>query len=110
LLSELLTLLPRAQYIGYTATPYANVFVDPEDVQDIFPKDFLLALRKPHDYMGVADFHDIDVVYSEERSPWNSNEKAFVRDLKGNTDDERRMELAAACGLPATSCTWLQHS
>ena len=97
LLSELLTLLPRAQYVGYTATPYANVFVDPEDAQDIFPKDFLLALRKPHDYMGVADFHDIDVVYAEEeRNPGNSNEKAFVRDLKGDTDDERRMELAAA--------------
>ncbi|HXL95441.1 MAG TPA: Z1 domain-containing protein [Streptosporangiaceae bacterium] len=97
LLSELLTLLPRAQYIGYTATPYANVFVDPEDAQDIFPKDFLLALRKPRDYMGVGDFHDIDVVYAEgERNPENSNEKAFVRDLKGDTDDERRMELAAA--------------
>ena len=97
LLSELLTLLPRAQYIGYTATPYANVFVDPGDAQDIFPKDFLLALRKPRDYMGVADFHDIDVVYAEgERTPGNSNEKAFVRDLKGGTDDERRMELAAA--------------
>jgi hypothetical protein len=97
LLSELLTLLPRAQYIGYTATPYANVFVDPEDAQDIFPKDFLLALRKPRDYMGVADFHDIDVVYADgERNPGNSNEKAFVRDLKGDTDDERRMELAAA--------------
>ena len=97
LLSELLTLLPRAQYIGYTATPYANVFVDPEDAQDIFPKDFLLALRKPRGYMGVADFHDIDVVYAEgERNPGNSNEKAFVRDLKGDTDDERRMELAAA--------------
>ena len=34
-------------------------------------------------YMGVADFHDIDVVYAEgERNPGNSNEKAFVRDLR----------------------------
>jgi hypothetical protein len=97
LLSELLTLLPRAQYIGYTATPYANVFVDPGDAEDIFPKDFLLALRKPREYMGVGDFHDIDVVYAEgERNPQNSNERAFVRDLTGDTDDERRMELAAA--------------
>ena len=36
-LSELLTLLPRAQYVGYTATPYANVFVDPEDPATFFP-------------------------------------------------------------------------
>lgn len=97
LLSELLTLLPRAQYIGYTATPYANVFVDPEDAQGIFPKDFLLSLRKPHGYMGVADFHDIDVVYTDgERNPANSNERAYVRDLRGETEDERRLELAAA--------------
>ena len=97
LLSELLSLLPRAQYVGYTATPYANVFVDPEDAEDIFPKDFLLALRKPQGYMGVSDFHDLDVVYGEgERNPENSNEKAFVRDLTGDTLEERRLELAAA--------------
>ena len=97
LLSELLHLLPRAQYVGYTATPYANVFVDPEDAEDIFPKDFLLALRKPEGYMGVSDFHDLDVVYGEgERNPKNSNEKAFVRSLTGETLAERRLELAAA--------------
>lgn len=97
LLSELLDLLPRAQYVGYTATPYANVFVDPEDAEDIFPKDFLLALRKPQGYMGVSDFYDLDVVYGEaEHNPENSNEKAFVRDLTGDTLEERRLELASA--------------
>ena len=96
-LSELLSLLPRTQYVGYTATPYANVFVDPEDAENIFPKDFLLALRKPQRYMGVSDFHDLDVVYGEgERNPDNSNEKAFVRDLTGDTLEERRLELATA--------------
>ncbi len=45
LISELLSLLPRAQYVGYTATPYANVFIDPSDAEDIFPKDFLLESR-----------------------------------------------------------------
>ena len=96
-LSELLSLLPRAQYVGYTATPYANVFVDPEDAENIFPKDFLLALRKPQGYMGVSDFHDLDVIYGDgERNPGNSNEKAFVRDLTGDTLEERRLELATA--------------
>ena len=97
LLSQLLDLLPRAQYVGYTATPYANVFVDPEDAEDIFPKDFLLALRKPEGYMGVSDFYDLDVVYGEgEHNPKDSNEKAFVRNLTGDTLEERRLELAAA--------------
>ncbi|MEU8847798.1 Z1 domain-containing protein [Streptomyces sp. NPDC048564] len=60
LISQLLKLLPRAQYVGYTATPFANVFVDPGDEEDIFPRDFLISLPRPTDYMGVQDFHDLD--------------------------------------------------
>jgi len=82
LISELLGLLPRAQYVGYTATPYANVFIDPSDTEDIFPKDFLLSLEPPANYMGVADFHDLDASFDEEKSVENSNEKAFVRNLR----------------------------
>lgn len=82
LISELLRLLPRAQYVGYTATPYANVFIDPSDAEDIFPKDFLLSLERPLNYMGVAEFHDLDTSFEEEKTVENSNEKAFVRDLR----------------------------
>ncbi|MGW7209555.1 Z1 domain-containing protein [Streptomyces sp. NPDC054837] len=60
LISQLLKLLPRAQYVGYTATPFANVFVDPGDEEDIFPRDFLISLPRPADYMGVQDFHDLN--------------------------------------------------
>lgn len=81
LISELLTLLPRAQYVGYTATPYANVFIDPSDVEDIFPKDFLISLERPPGYMGVLDFHDLDASFDDEKTVENSNERAFVRGL-----------------------------
>lgn len=60
LISRLLALLPRAQYVGYTATPFANVFIDPSDGEDIFPRDFLISLPRPTGYMGVQDFHDLD--------------------------------------------------
>ncbi|MFD7622360.1 Z1 domain-containing protein [Streptomyces sp. NPDC059802] len=60
LISQLLGLLPRAQYVGYTATPFANVFIDPSDGEDIFPRDFLISLPRPVGYMGVQDFHDLD--------------------------------------------------
>ncbi|MFE0673636.1 Z1 domain-containing protein [Streptomyces sp. NPDC058867] len=59
-ISKLLKLLPRAQYVGYTATPFANVFVDPGDEEDLFPRDFLISLPRPTGYMGVQDFHDLD--------------------------------------------------
>lgn len=37
---QLMRKLPRAQYIGYTATPYANVFINPEDEDGLYPKDY----------------------------------------------------------------------
>ena len=76
-LIDLLAILPRAQYVGYTATPFANVFVDPDDAADIFPKDFIISLPRPAHYMGVTSFHDLEPV--DEPTPANSNEKAHVR-------------------------------
>lgn len=96
LISQLLTLLPRAQYVGYTATPYANVFVDPADSEDIFPKDFLLSLDRPAGYMGVGDFHDLDLEPDEEKSIANSNELAFVRNLYSATVRDEDAELLRA--------------
>lgn len=82
LISELLGLMKRAQYVGYTATPYANVFIDPSDSENIFPKDFLISLNRPDGYMGVNDFHDLDWNSDEPKTIETSNEKAFVRDLR----------------------------
>ena len=88
-ISELLGLLPRAQYVGYTATPFANVFIDPSDTKDIFPKDFIVSLPRPSGYMGVRDFHDLDSpIPADERTFANSNEKAHVRDILLSSDDD----------------------
>jgi hypothetical protein len=79
-LTDLLEILPRAQYVGYTATPFANVLVDPEDAQNIFPKDFMISLPQPLGYMGVKDFHDLDRSGNgQPKGPKDSNESAFVR-------------------------------
>lgn len=92
LISQLLSLLPRGQYIGYTATPFANVFVDPSDAVDIFPRDFILSLDRPPGYMGAREFHDLDEPPEDEpRTIADSNEKAFVRSVT-----ERRGPVSAA--------------
>nr|WP_240969080.1 Z1 domain-containing protein [Streptomyces sp. HNM0575] len=84
-ISSLLGMLPRAQYVGYTATPYANVFVDPSDDKDIFPRDFIVSLDRPHGYMGAREFHDFHLGPEDERPLKNSNERCYVRDIR-NTD------------------------
>ncbi len=89
LISQLLELLPRAQYVGYTATPFANVFIDPSDSVDIFPRDFIISLDRPQGYMGVQEFHDLDSdVPENERTVANSQEKAYVRGIEPADDDD----------------------
>ena len=100
LITEILEVCPRAQYVGYTATPFANVFVDPDDEKDLFPADFVLSLHCPDDYMGVREFHDVGRRWDdEERTFANSNEKAYVRALAGdviNNPKGRLKELQEA--------------
>lgn len=82
LIAQMLDQLKRSQYIGYTATPFANVFISPDDSKDIFPKDFIISLEPSPSYMGGKSFHDIEGLPSDEPiTAANSNEKAFVRDL-----------------------------
>lgn len=95
LITEMLHICPRAQYVGYTATPFANVFVDPDDERDLFPADFVLSLQRPPGYMGVQEFHDVGKRWDEEeKTITTSNELAFVRALVGDveTDPEGRDE------------------
>ncbi|MFD3464162.1 Z1 domain-containing protein [Nocardia fluminea] len=98
-ISNLLGMLPRAQYVGYTATPFANVFVDPHDAEDIFPKDYLIALERPSGYMGASDFHDMDSSIPEgEKTFANSAEKAHLRiaddDRDQDAEEERQLQNA----------------
>lgn len=86
---DLLTMLPRAQYIGYTATPFANVFVDPSDAKDVFPSDYLISLPRPKEYMGAEDFYDLDgIMPDKEKTFVNSKERAHVRILDDAEDEE----------------------
>lgn len=72
---ELLKRLPRAQYLGYTATPFANVFIDTTDTEDLYPRDFIMSLDRPIGYMGAREFHDFGI----QPAHTLTNEQAYVR-------------------------------
>ncbi|MFI8694703.1 Z1 domain-containing protein [Dietzia maris] len=40
-------------YVGYTATPFANVFMDPHDEEELYPADFIIDLPRPSAYFGA---------------------------------------------------------
>jgi hypothetical protein len=43
---------PRVAYVGYTATPFANFFIDPQFPQDLYPRHFIVDLPRSPDYFG----------------------------------------------------------
>ena len=60
LLRELLNLFERSCYVGYTATPFANIFIDPDDDDemlghDLFPRHFIVCLNPPSNYFGANE-------------------------------------------------------
>ena len=63
LIRSLLNCLNKYTYVGYTATPFANIFISPyEDPKyapedkDIFPENFIICLPTPSNYCGVSQY------------------------------------------------------
>ncbi len=68
-----------ASYVGYTATPFANIFINPEKIvgfDDLFPSDFIHRLKSTNEiYFGI------DKVFRENRKHikiLNENEQFFI--------------------------------
>ena len=96
----ILKLFSKASYVGFTATPYANIFIDPDSTQemlddDLFPRDFIYALEAPTNYIGAAS------VFSPEGK--------YHYMLKNNDDCEAYLPLKhkkdySPNALPASLC------
>lgn len=60
LIRSILTRASQAAYIAYTATPFANILINPKAVdrrvgEDLFPKDFVIQLPRPRGYTGTEE-------------------------------------------------------
>ncbi|GAA1251874.1 Z1 domain-containing protein [Pseudonocardia aurantiaca] len=53
LLYQVMSKFPKVGYIGYTATPFANLLIKPSDETDFYPRDFIVNLPQPTDYQGT---------------------------------------------------------
>lgn len=70
---QLVKICRSRAYIGYTATPYANVFI-PKDRShsnfddDLYPRDFIISLPKPEGYMGPEEFFGPNLTGEEDEN------------------------------------------
>jgi Z1 domain len=59
LIRQLLNTFEKSAYVGYTATPFANIFIwedEPHEAygEDLFPRSFIVRLPTPSNYVGPA--------------------------------------------------------
>lgn len=57
MIRQILQLFAKSCYVGYTATPFANIFINPDSYDDevreeLFPRDFIYSLDAPTNYFG----------------------------------------------------------
>ena len=93
---ELLQLFDGSCYVGYTATPFANIFIDPDSDDemlghDLFPRDFIVSLDPPDNYFGATKVFSDDA----ERIVRHVDDHADVLPLKHRIDHR-------IIGLPGT--------
>lgn len=75
LIRDIFNNFPIASYVGYTATPFANVFINPYDDEasrDLFPSDFIVQLKEPDGYFGTKkalfDNHHVRILDEQEEN------------------------------------------
>ena len=68
----------KSAYVGYTATPFANIFIHEqgttvEEGEDLFPRSFIMTIPAPSNYIGPVRIFgldpDDDVANAEEPLP-----------------------------------------
>ena len=65
----------KVVYIGFSATPFANVFIDINQQEDLYPNDFIYLLEAPKDYTGSKALEE-------------NKEKIFINVKEENQADE----------------------
>ena len=53
LMKEIWTEVRTGTYVGYTATPFANVFMNPNDDEELYPSDFIKVIPRSPGYFGT---------------------------------------------------------
>ncbi|CAN7578634.1 Z1 domain-containing protein [Rossellomorea sp. LjRoot5] len=109
---KILNMFHQSSYIGYTATPYANVFIDKKTNKEnlkefgpsLFPKDFIVNLAKSDHYYGPSEVFGLaaneeDGIEKKEALPIIS----FVQDADCKIPTGHKIDHKIEC-LPESLC------
>lgn len=66
-ITQMLNLFGKNAYVGYTATPFANIFI-PLDDQNLFPRNFIKNIPAPSNYIGPEKVFGFSPLEEDEAS------------------------------------------
>ena len=98
---------PRAAYLAYTATPFANLLIDPGDDDGLYPRDFIVDLQTPPQYFGAERIFGRAELSSESEVNDRYDGLDVIRTIE--PDEARRMASGGTDGHPAelaSACRW----
>ena len=81
---------PRTSYVAYTATPFANILIDPGDESDLYPENFITVLPRPEGYFGAAQIFGRDAVIGEDPADVGDRLVDVVRSIPPEDVDDVR--------------------
>ena len=115
LIREILSSFDKRAYVGYTATPFANIFIDPlynvsGIMDDLYPHDFMISLAAPDNYIGAKkifggpedEYSDFLIPISdwEAEFPWtqrNSESALYANRLPVSLQNAIRLFMLNIC-------------
>lgn len=66
-ITSIIGLFGKSGYVGYTATPFANVFIPPEE-DNLFPRDFIVNIPPPSNYIGPEKVFGFQLMEDDEEA------------------------------------------
>lgn len=66
-ITKIIGLFGKSGYVGYTATPFANIFI-PIEEDNLFPRDFIINIPPPSNYIGPERVFGFKLVEDGEES------------------------------------------
>ncbi|MEH7393188.1 Z1 domain-containing protein [Bacillus sp. JJ1474] len=102
LIRQILEVFNRKAFVGYTATPFANLLISKEgrteeEGDDLYPKDFLVGLPKPKEYCGPEEYFNVEEDADDTRPslirPLRQEDLDVFTTIKKKTDADKFEEV-----------------
>lgn len=98
-ITKILDLFGKNAYVGYTATPFANIFI-PLDDQNLFPRNFIKNIPAPSNYIGPEKVFGFSPLEEDEDSDTVLPIVNRINDYSGFVPDRHKKDDQLPSSLP----------